>query len=75
MFEILDQLNLADTADGTCKVGVLPDVISVNMYTNHGDIKFGLPIDVARKLTLESSRYKPIMLVIDMEEYNKIDKQ
>lgn len=74
MFEILDQLNIADTADGTSKVGVLPDVISVNMYTNHGDIKFGLPVDVARKLTLESSRYKPIMLVVDMEEYNKIDK-
>lgn len=75
LFEVLDQLNVADTADGTCKVGVLPDVIAVNMYTNHGDIKFGLPVDVARKLTLQTDRYRPILVVVDMEEYNKIEKQ
>lgn len=73
MFEILDQLNLMDEKNGTVNVGVCPDVISVNAYTNHGDIKIGLPVDVAHKLTLKSDRYKPILLVIDMEEYNKIN--
>lgn len=72
-FEILDKLNLMDAENGTVNVGLLPDVISINAYTKHGDIKIGLPIDVAQKLTLKTERYRPILVVIDMDEYNKID--
>lgn len=74
LFEILDKLNVMDAENGTANVGVLPDVIAVNMYTNHGDIKFGLPVDVAQKLTLKTDRYRPILIVINMDEYNKINE-
>lgn len=73
-FEVLDQLNQQDTESKTTNpaVGLCPDVIAVNMYSKHGDIKIGLPIDVAQKLTLHSDRYRPILMVIDMEEYDKL---
>lgn len=74
LFEILDKLNQLDAADGKARVGVLPDVIEVNSYKNHGDIKIGLPIDVAQKLTLQKGNHKAILLVIDMDEYNAVDK-
>lgn len=73
LFETLDKLNLLDEQNGTANVGLLPDVISVNSYTKHGDIKMGLPKDVADKLALKPERYKPILMVIDMDEYNKLN--
>lgn len=73
-FEILDQLNRQDAESKTTNpaVGLLPDVIAANMYTQHGDIKFGLPVDVALKVTLNPDRYRAICMVIDMDEYNKL---
>lgn len=76
-FEVLDQLNQQDAESKTTNpaVGICNAVIAVNMYTKHGDIKIGLPVDVAQKLTLHSDRYRPILLVIDMEEYNKLNPE
>lgn len=76
-FEVLDQLNQQDADSKTTNpsVGLMPDVIAANMYTNQGDIKFGLPVDVARKVTLNPDRYRAICMVIDMEEYNKLNPQ
>lgn len=74
LFEILDKLNVMDAENGTVNVGVLPDVIEVNQYTRNGNIKIGLPLDVAQKLTMYPGRYKALLLVIDMDEYNKINE-
>lgn len=76
-FEVLDHLNQADAESKTTNpaVGLCADVIAVNMYTKHGDIKIGLPHDVAQKLTLQSDRYRAVLMVIDTEEYNKLNPQ
>lgn len=69
LFQILDKLNQLDEKNGTANVGLLPDIIAVNAYTKHGDIKIGLPIDVAQKLTLHPTRYRAVLLVINMDVY------
>ena len=73
LFEILDKLNVQDAENGTSHVGICPDVISVDKKGNNGEVKIGIPGNVAQELVLNDMKGKCLMLlIIDLDEYNKL---
>lgn len=72
-FEILNKLNELDTKNGTAFVGICPDVISVDKKGNNGEVKIGIPGNVAQELVLSNIEGKSLqLLIIDIKEYNSI---
>jgi hypothetical protein len=72
MFEILDQLNLIDTETGSANVGICNQVVEVKKNGNNGTITIGVPGEIAQELALGSSNKRVILLIVDMDAYNKI---
>lgn len=78
LFEILDKLNVKDTESEntdqkTQFVSICPDVISVDKKGNNGEVKVGIPGNLAQELVLSDMKGKCLMLlVIDLDEYNKV---
>lgn len=44
-FEKLDILNYQDADNGTQNVGIYNEIVSVNKYTNHGNVTIGVSPD------------------------------
>jgi len=78
LFEILDKLNVLDTEsektdNRTQYISVCPDVISVDKKGNNGEVKVGIPGNLAQELVLNDMKGKCILLlVIDLEKYEEI---
>lgn len=78
LFEILDQLNVLDTESEktdqkTQFVSICPDVISVDKKGNNGEVKIGIPGNLAQELVITDMQDKCLLLlVIDLPKYNEI---
>jgi len=75
MFQILDELNLLDEQGGSENVGVYNQVVSVNQYTNHGHVTIGVSPQTAQELALNTKNKRAILIIVDMDAYNKIDTE
>lgn len=70
LFQILDEMNVADGENKTAHVKVCPDLISANKVKAGTKITMGAPeISV---YNLMNGKTKAILLLIDLDEYNKI---
>ena len=74
LFEILDEMNVADGENKTSHVGVCSDVVSVNKNGHNGTVTMGVPGDVAQQLVL-GDKLKPILLIVNLDEYEKVKNQ
>lgn len=72
LFEILDVINVADGENGTANIGVCPDFQSANYSQSKGGtlVTMGVPNNVV--FDIESQKLKPILLMVNMEEYEKV---
>ena len=75
LFQILDQMNVEDGTNGTQNVGVCPDVQSANYSAAKGGtlVTMGVPNNVV--FDIENQKLKPILLIVNMEEYERIKAQ
>lgn len=75
LFEILDVMNVADEKNGTSNVGVCPDLQSANYSLSKGGtlVTMGVPNNVV--FDIESQKLKPILLLVNMEQYEKIKSE
>lgn len=71
LFQILDEMNVADGENKTATCGLCPDIVRANTVKAGAEIVMGVPADMGQKIMLDPKRYKAILLVIDMDEYEK----
>ena len=74
LFQILDEMNVADGENKTATCGVCPDLVRANTVKAGAEIVMGVPADVGQKIMTDPKRYRPVLLVIDMVEYEKREK-
>lgn len=76
MFEKLDELNRLDSEKGGRRVVLCPDVLDVNSGKTNGTVKVGIPKEVAQDLmngmVFGGGTKKAILMIIDMDEFNKL---
>lgn len=70
-FQILDEMNVADEKNKSITCIVCPDHIRSQTHPMGIEVAMGVPADIGHKIMFEPDRYKPLLVVIDMEEYNK----
>jgi hypothetical protein len=70
LFQILDELNVQDTANGTSNVGVCNQLVETR-HTKHGmNITMGVPAMLNNDIL--KGKVVPTLLLVNMEEYNKL---
>lgn len=72
LFEILDKLNQMDEQNGTSLCGICNEVIAVNKNGNNGTVTIGVPGNVAQELVLDGKGKALMLVIVDLEEYNKL---
>jgi basic membrane lipoprotein Med (substrate-binding protein (PBP1-ABC) superfamily) len=73
LLEVLDEMNIIDAETGSQNVGVYNQVVSVNSYKDHGHVTIGVSVDTAQELLgLKKSNKRAILLIVDMDVYNKL---
>lgn len=70
-FQILDEMNVADEENKTITCIACPDLIGAKTHPMGIEVAMGVPAEIGHKLMFEPQRYKPILLVIDMHEFDK----
>ena len=71
LFEILDEMNVADSEDNGARVAICPDMVSCDSgHKSGGRVTMGIP----HSLSIEALHGKRIfvLLAIDMEEYKRL---
>lgn len=71
MFQILDEMNVADGDNGTAHLGVCNQVVSVEKTKGGCLVAMGAPEDVLYKVAIDNKSIA-ILLIIDKAEYDKI---
>jgi hypothetical protein len=71
LFQILDEMNVKDGEQNTATVGVINHFVSAQKAKGGGHVTMGVPESVLVDLLFNKNKI-PILLIIDMEEYNKI---
>lgn len=75
LFEILDILNQNDDKDKTATAGCCFEMVACDMKGKNGYVKMGVPGDVAMNIINDNQRYRPVLVIIDMEAYNKVEQK
>lgn len=73
LFETLDILNQNDDKNKTSTARCCFEMVSCDVKGHNGYVKIGVPSEVAMDIINDNKRYRPMLVVIDMEAYNKID--
>jgi hypothetical protein len=71
LFQILDEMNVNDDKNKTETVGVCPDFIELKQTKQGGIVTMGIPVSESMKVF--TGEKKPVLLLIDMKEYNRIE--
>lgn len=71
LFQILDEMNVKDYEGKTAFVGVNNAFVGAQKAKGGGHVTMGVPESVVMDLLFNKNKI-PILLIIDMEEYNKI---
>lgn len=71
MFQILDEMNVADGENGTAHVAVRNQLVGAQKAKGGCHITIGAPEDYLYKLMTDNNCI-PILLIIDKAEYDKI---
>lgn len=73
LFEILDVLNQKDDKDKTATAGCCFEMVACDVKGHNGYVKMGVPSDVAMNIINDNKRYRPVLVIIDMDAYNKVN--
>lgn len=74
LFQILDEMNVADEAGKTSFVGVNNAFVGAQKAKGGGHVTMGVPESVIMDLFLNKNKI-PILLIIDKDEYDRIKNE
>lgn len=74
LFETLDILNQQDDKDKTAKAGCCFEMVSCDVKGHNGYVKMGVPAEVAMNIINDNKRYRPVLVIVDMDAYNAVNK-
>jgi len=74
LFETLDILNQQDDDDKTAKAGCCFEMVSCDVKGHNGYVKMGVPSEVAMNIINDNKRYRPVLVIVDMDAYNAVNK-
>lgn len=69
MFQIIDDMNVADQKNKTSTVGVCPDFVRADKVKAGGQVTMGVPADAL--MNIMSGTIQPILLLLDLKDYNR----
>jgi hypothetical protein len=72
LFEILDKMNVSDIEKGTSYLGVCNEVIAIDKIGHNGKVTIGIPGHVAEEIIVKDKDIRPILLLVDGKEYEKL---
>jgi hypothetical protein len=75
LFETLDILNQQDDEKKTATAGCCFEMVACDMKGKNGYVKMGVPPDVALNIINDNRRYRPVLVIIDMDAYNAVNKE
>ena len=75
LFQILDEMNVADTTNKTTLVGVCPNLVSADYTAKMQGTKVTMGVPGNMVLDIQTNDIIPILLLIDNKEYDKILNQ
>lgn len=71
LFQILDDMNVADTENDTATLAVCPSFVRANYGSNSGtQVTMGVPGNVV--FDIEAGKKIPILILVDSAEYEKL---
>lgn len=71
LFQVLDEMNEEDAANGTKMVQVCPSLVTANTAKGGLHVTMGVPGGVSEIISIESQKLIPVLLLLDAEEYRK----
>lgn len=74
LFETLDILNQQDDLNKTATAGCCFDMVGCDVKGHNGYVKIGVPGEVAMNIINDRQKYRAMLVVIDMDAYNAINK-
>lgn len=69
MFQVFDEMNLDDTANGTSKLKLSNTLISANKVKQGGSLSFG--VDEATLMDIIADNVVAVVVIVDKEDYFK----
>ncbi len=71
LFQILDEMNVADGENNTAHLQVLTDLVSARTAKGGGHVTMGAPSGVINNLVFNEGKYITLLLIIKRDEYEK----
>lgn len=75
LFETLDILNQQDDVNKTATAGCCFEMVSCDIKGHNGYVKIGVPSEVAMNIINDNKRYRPMLVIVDMDAYNAVNKE
>lgn len=73
LFQVLDEMNVNDEKNKTATCGCCFDLVEAKTAKGGAHVIMGVPAEALHKLML--NEYKPMLVLLDMKEYNRLEKQ
>lgn len=72
IFEIFDELNVADCINNTKNLQVANSLVSAKKVKGGGHVTMGVPLDLLYDIVLNQDKKIILLLVVDRKEYEKL---
>lgn len=72
VFEVFDEMNVADTQNGTALVGLVPSLVEAKTAKGGGHVTMGVPREVLDKIMF-TKNISVVLLVYDYAEYKRLE--
>lgn len=72
LFQILDDMNVADTKNGTSHVQISNFLVGAQKAKGGGHVTMGVTESIVMDMVFKPDKQICILLVIDFEEYEKL---
>lgn len=73
LFQVLDEMNVNDEKNKTATCACCFDLVEAKTAKGGAHVIMGVPAEALHKLML--NEYKPMLVLLDMKEYNRLEKQ
>lgn len=73
LFQVIDEMNVNDGVNKTATCACCFDMVEAKTAKGGAHVIMGVPAEALHKLML--NEYKPMLVLLDMKEYNRLEKQ
>lgn len=73
LFQVIDEMNVNDEANKTSTCACCFDLVEAKTAKGGAHVIMGVPAEALHKIML--NEYKPMLVLLDMKEYNRLEKQ